>query len=134
MPIYEYRCPRCGHTLEVMQKVSDPAPSPCPSCQATEPLERLMSRTSFQLKGGGWYSDLYGSVKKDAAKPDAAPAAKAGGDAPAKAATPAAAPAGGGTASPAAGSGGGGGTSGGAASTGGGTSGGGSSSSGGGTP
>lgn len=65
MPIYEYRCQKCGHELEVMQKVSDPAPDPCPQCGAAQALERLMSRTSFQLKGGGWYSDLYASTKKD---------------------------------------------------------------------
>lgn len=65
MPIYEYRCQKCGHQLEIMQKVSDPAPEKCPSCGADTSLERLMSRTSFQLKGGGWYSDLYGSTKKD---------------------------------------------------------------------
>jgi putative FmdB family regulatory protein len=131
MPIYEYRCTRCGHVLEVMQKLSDPPPNPCPSCQAAEPLERLVSRTSFQLKGGGWYSDLYGSVKKDA-KPEAgAPAAKPA-DAAAK---PAPAAAGGattgGSGSSTGGSASGGGTSGGGSSSGGsssgGTSGGGSS-------
>jgi putative FmdB family regulatory protein len=91
MPIYEYRCAACGHTLETMQKVSDPAPELCPACNAKGPLERLVSRTSFQLKGGGWYSDLYGSVKKDAKSPEgsapAAPAEKA--DKPAAPATPA---------------------------------------------
>jgi putative FmdB family regulatory protein len=65
MPIYEYRCQKCGHELEVMQKISDPAPDPCPKCSASQAMERLMSRSSFQLKGGGWYSDLYGSSKKD---------------------------------------------------------------------
>lgn len=65
MPIYEYRCAQCGHELEVMQKLSDPPPDTCPKCGAKAPLERLVSRTSFQLKGGGWYSDLYGSSKKD---------------------------------------------------------------------
>lgn len=65
MPIYEYRCQSCGATHETMQKVSDPPPAACPSCAAMNTLERLVSRTSFQLKGGGWYSDLYGSVKKE---------------------------------------------------------------------
>lgn len=64
MPIYEYKCSKCGKALEVMQKVSDPAPAECPECKASGTLERLVSRTSFQLKGGGWYSDLYGSAKK----------------------------------------------------------------------
>ena len=65
MPIYEYRCEKCGNELEVMHKVSDPSPTECPKCH--EPaLSRMMSRTSFQLKGGGWGSDLYASTKKDA--------------------------------------------------------------------
>jgi putative FmdB family regulatory protein len=65
MPIYEYKCQKCGNELEVMQKVSDPAPVKCEKCGAENSHERLMSRTSFQLKGGGWYSDLYSSAKKD---------------------------------------------------------------------
>lgn len=63
MPIYEYKCSKCGKELEVMHKVSDPAPAECPECKAQNTLERQVSRTSFQLKGGGWYSDLYGSSK-----------------------------------------------------------------------
>lgn len=74
MPIYEYRCQRCGHQLEVMQKVSDPAPDRCPKCEQPGPLERLMSRTSFQLKGGGWYADLYGSAKKGDSSSSSGPA------------------------------------------------------------
>lgn len=64
MPIYEYKCSKCGKELEVMHKVSDPAPVECPECKSQNTLEKLVSRTSFQLKGGGWYSDLYGSSKK----------------------------------------------------------------------
>lgn len=64
MPIYEYKCSKCGKELEVLHKVSDPAPAECPECHAAGTLERMVSRTSFQLKGGGWYSDLYGSTKK----------------------------------------------------------------------
>lgn len=75
MPIYEYRCAKCGNELEVMHKVSDPSPTECPKCH--EPtLSRLMSRTSFQLKGGGWGSDLYASTKKsDASGTPATPSA-----------------------------------------------------------
>ncbi len=64
MPIYEYKCSKCGKELEVLHKVSEPAPAECPECHAAGTLERQVSRTSFQLKGGGWYSDLYGSSKK----------------------------------------------------------------------
>ena len=63
MPIYEYVCERCGRLTEVMQKLRDPPPPECPECGAG-PLARLVSRTTFQLKGGGWYSDLYGAPKK----------------------------------------------------------------------
>ena len=64
MPIYEYRCEKCNTQFERMQRMSDPEPSECPSCKQG-PIQRMVSRTSFQLKGGGWYSDLYSSNKKD---------------------------------------------------------------------
>lgn len=65
MPIYEYECAQCGNLSEVFQKVSDPAPDACASCGATSTLSRVVSRTSFQLKGGGWYADLYSSTPKN---------------------------------------------------------------------
>jgi putative FmdB family regulatory protein len=64
MPIYEYGCSQCGKTQDVMQKMSDPAPTTCGNCGAENTLSRQVSRTSFVLKGGGWYSDLYGSTNK----------------------------------------------------------------------
>ncbi len=77
MPIYEYRCNKCSKELELMHKVSEPAPKLCPECNAEDSLERLVSRTSFHLKGGGWYSDLYGSAKPGASKDSKeAPASK----------------------------------------------------------
>jgi putative FmdB family regulatory protein len=66
VPIYEYLCEACGRIQEVMQKVSDPPPRSCPECGARK-LAKLVSRTAFQLKGGGWYADLYAS-RKDAKK------------------------------------------------------------------
>ena len=74
MPIYEYVCKQCGKLTDVLQKLNDPPPEACPSCGAKGPLEKVISRTSFVLKGGGWYSDLYGSKKKDSS------ATKEGGD------------------------------------------------------
>lgn len=65
MPIYEYRCEQCDNTIDVLQKVSDPPPATCAQCGAEHSLKRKVSRTSFVLKGGGWYADLYGSPKKD---------------------------------------------------------------------
>src|SRR5690606_30187307 len=70
MPIYEYNCSQCGKTQDVLQKVDAPAPEACTLCEAKGTLTKLVSRSSFILKGGGWYSDLYGSVKKDAPKSD----------------------------------------------------------------
>lgn len=54
MPIYEYRCQDCGHELEVLQKVSDPALKECPECHR-ESLRKLVSAAGFRLKGSGWY-------------------------------------------------------------------------------
>src|SRR6185295_16982185 len=68
MPIYEYVCKQCGKLTDVLQKMNDPAPASCPGCGANGPLEKVISRTSFVLKGGGWYSDLYGSSKKESKK------------------------------------------------------------------
>lgn len=68
MPIYEYACSKCGKLNEVLQKVNDPTPERCDGCGAKGTLRKVVSRSSFVLRGGGWYSDLYSSVKKDHAK------------------------------------------------------------------
>lgn len=57
MPMYEYECPKCQEILEVIQKFSDAPLTECPKCQG--PISKLMSRTSFQLKGSGWYASDY---------------------------------------------------------------------------
>ncbi len=54
MPIYEYQCLACGHTLEAMQKMSDAPLKQCPSCHKAK-LQKLISAAGFQLKGTGWY-------------------------------------------------------------------------------
>lgn len=54
MPIYEYRCAACGHTLEALQKLADKPLKECPECSKSS-LQRLVSAPSFRLKGGGWY-------------------------------------------------------------------------------
>jgi putative FmdB family regulatory protein len=64
MPTYEYRCTACEKEIEVQQRMSDPALTVCETCGG--PLERLISRTAFHLKGGGWYKDLYASTKPGA--------------------------------------------------------------------
>ena len=63
MPIYEYSCQSCGKLIDVLQKVSDPTPETCTACGAQGSLSKVVSRSSFVLKGGGWYADLYSSKK-----------------------------------------------------------------------
>jgi putative FmdB family regulatory protein len=67
MPIYEYQCGACGHRFEEWQKMSDPPVRTCPKCKAKK-VEKLISQTTFTLKGGGWYSDLYSGPKPGASK------------------------------------------------------------------
>ena len=79
MPIYEYACKSCGKHFETMQKISEPPIAPCPKCGDT--ADRMISQTSFTLKGGGWYKDGYskgGAKKSDAKKgPDKKDSSKA---------------------------------------------------------
>jgi putative FmdB family regulatory protein len=64
MPIYEYVCQSCGHELELIQKISDAAPTDCPECAKPE-LKKRISAAGFQLKGSGWYvTDFKGGSKK----------------------------------------------------------------------
>jgi putative FmdB family regulatory protein len=72
MPIYEYQCPKCG-TFELMQRITESALKKCPTCKSK--IERLMSRTSFVLKGSGWYATDYARTTKPESK-DAKGAAK----------------------------------------------------------
>jgi putative FmdB family regulatory protein len=64
MPVYEYQCKACGQEFEYQQRMSDPDKTTCEACGGG--LERLISRTAFQLKGSGWYKDLYSSSQKPA--------------------------------------------------------------------
>lgn len=59
MPIYEYQCETCEEVIEAWQSLSDKPMTTCPSCSGT--LKKLVSMSSFQLKGGGWYADGYSS-------------------------------------------------------------------------
>ncbi len=64
MPIYEYECKKCHKMTEVMQRMSDPGPAKCPHC-GSKRIERVMSQTSFQLKGEGWYITDYSRKDKE---------------------------------------------------------------------
>ncbi len=90
MPVYEYACSKCGHEFEAEQRITEPPLKTCARCRARK-LKRLISQTSFVLKGSGWYADLYASKAKPEsaeAKPDDA-AAKSDTPSEAKAGEPA---------------------------------------------
>lgn len=74
MPIYEYRCSKCGE-FEVMQKITDKPLAKCPTCKSK--VSKLMSNTSFQLKGTGWYITDYARGDKGGGK-EAKESAKSG--------------------------------------------------------
>lgn len=57
MPIYEYKCSKCKNEFEAVQKFSDAPILMCPSCGG--PVKKLISRSSFHLKGSGWYLTDY---------------------------------------------------------------------------
>jgi putative FmdB family regulatory protein len=102
MPIYAYRCDECGFAKDVLQKISDPVLTDCPSCGKPS-FKKQVTAAGFQLKGTGWYATDFrggtppatgtatGPVEKPApaassdsagstAAAPAAPSAPAGGD------------------------------------------------------
>ena len=54
MPIYEYECEACGHTLDTLQKMSEAPLKDCPAC-GKPALRKRVSAPRFRLKGAGWY-------------------------------------------------------------------------------
>ena len=79
MPVYEYECNDCRKIFEIQQRMADAPLTVCPECEGT--VRKLVSMSSFQLKGGGWYADGYASSAGGAAKsaPAAAPSCPSGG-------------------------------------------------------
>lgn len=75
MPIYEYHCQGCQKDHEIIQKVNETVLTICPACGGK--LEKKLSLSGFQLKGGGWYKDGYASPKPE----KSADAPKTGGTA-----------------------------------------------------
>jgi putative FmdB family regulatory protein len=79
MPIYEYVCASCGLEFEAIQKFSDEPLTEC-TCGQSGRVERKLSLSAFQLKGGGWYKDLYGGGKSNGAASTGKPGdSKSGG-------------------------------------------------------
>ena len=67
MPIYEYGCSKCGKTHEIIQKMSDQPLTECPSCSGK--LHKLISQSSFHLKGSGWYATDYAKQSSSGTSP-----------------------------------------------------------------
>ncbi|MEK6545388.1 MAG: FmdB family zinc ribbon protein [Nitrospinota bacterium] len=65
MPIYEYQCTNCGYDFEIVQKITDRPLKKCEKCGGR--LQKLVSNSSFVLKGTGWYKTDYAnkSTKTD---------------------------------------------------------------------
>jgi putative FmdB family regulatory protein len=60
MPIYEYECDACGHHMETLQKFSDPPLAECEACHSHQ-IKKVISQSTFHLKGTGWYVTDYAS-------------------------------------------------------------------------
>ena len=67
MPIYEYECIKCGNVEEVLQNFSDKPLTKCQSCAGK--LNKLVSQSTFHLKGTGWYVTDYANKSDKAQKP-----------------------------------------------------------------
>jgi putative FmdB family regulatory protein len=77
MPIYEYACSACEDRFEMLQPVGAAPPDACPVCGAPD-VRRLVSVTSFVLKGSGWYRDGYGlNPSTKVPEPSSAPSSPA---------------------------------------------------------
>lgn len=74
MPIYEYACGNCEHTLDALQKMSEDPLTDCPECGKSQ-LRRLISAPRFRLKGAGWYeTDFKKDNQRNVLKADSEPA------------------------------------------------------------
>ena len=68
MPIYEYQCSKCGSVAEVLQLFSDKPLSQCDQCGGN--MNKLISQSTFHLKGSGWYVTDYANKKANSPKKD----------------------------------------------------------------
>jgi putative FmdB family regulatory protein len=67
MPIYEYQCRKCGKQFEAFQGITEPDLKTCKFCKGK--VHKMMSLSSFSLKGSGWYATDYAGKKPQASKP-----------------------------------------------------------------
>lgn len=67
MPTYSYACEACGHNFEKEQRITEDPVKKCPKCKKNK-ARRMISSGNFILKGGGWYSDGYGSSSSSKSK------------------------------------------------------------------
>jgi len=72
MPLYEYECNACGGRFEAVQKFSDPLKTECVLCNAPN-IRKLLSPTSFVLKGSGWYATDYAACDRKKAQETESP-------------------------------------------------------------
>jgi len=91
MPIYAYRCDECGFAKDVLQKISDPVLTVCPSCGKSS-FKKQVTAAGFQLKGTGWYVTDFrgGSAPATGTAPSASTPAAASSDSGGSTASPAA--------------------------------------------
>lgn len=68
MPIYEFKCLKCDHQFEILQKLSDLPPAQCPSC-GSKKISQVLSAPAFQFKGTGWYVTDYAKKSPTEASP-----------------------------------------------------------------
>ena len=66
MPIYEYQCKKCGKQFEVFQGITEPDVKTCKFCKGK--VHKMMSLSSFSLKGSGWYATDYAGKKPQPSK------------------------------------------------------------------
>ena len=94
MPIYEYKCSKCGHRIEILQKMSDQPVTVCEKCNGA--MSKVISPAGLVFKGSGWYITDYSSKGKSQTEPSKAgktqdkKASDKKEEKPAEAATPAA--------------------------------------------
>jgi putative FmdB family regulatory protein len=77
MPLYEYKCNDCEHTLEAIQRFSEDPYTICPNCGGA--LRKLISSPAIQFKGSGFYITDYGKSGSGAAKTSAESSSQASG-------------------------------------------------------